>query len=163
MAHYKANSTNSQNFELSIDGKKIGELIYKKWYSFQAEIQMINGRHYALEPKGFWDSKIELIDGSNTILDFKMGWKGIIIRTFFNNKEETYLLSLKGILRTKFILFDTDKRELMAAETDFKWNKLNYDYDIETSSDFEKLVNKELLLLTILHCINYYITIVSAA
>ena len=163
MAHYKANSKNSQNFELSIDGKKIGELIYKKWYSFQAEILMNNGKQFLLEPKGFWDSKIELKEGTNTILDFKMGWKGIVIRTFFNKKEETYLLSLKGILRSKFILFDTDKRELMAAETDFKWNNLNYDYNIETSSDFEKLKNKELLLLTILHCINYYITIVLAA
>ena len=51
----------------------------------------------------------------------------------------------------------------MAAETSFKWSKLNFDYNIETTQVFDKFENKELLLLTILHCINYYITIVAAA
>ena len=51
----------------------------------------------------------------------------------------------------------------MVAETDFKWNKLNYDYNIETSKNFDDFDNKELLLLTILHCINYYVTIIASA
>jgi hypothetical protein len=53
-------------------------------------------------------------------------------------------------------LIDTNKRELMVAETDFKWNKLNYDYKIETAPNFYNFNNKELMILTILHCINYY-------
>ena len=36
-------------------------------------------------------------------------------------------------------------------------------YNIETTPVFDNFENKELLLLTILHCINYYITIVAAA
>ena len=91
-----------------------------------------------------------------------MGWKGIIIKTFFNSKEETYLLKLNGLLSNKFVLIDTDKNELMVAETDFKWNKLNYDYNIETTRDFDDFDKKELLLLTILHCINYYMTIIAS-
>ena len=62
-----------------------------------------------------------------------------------------------------FFFFDTNDEELMAAETSFKWSKLNFDYNIETTQVFDKFENKELLLLTILHCINYYITIVAAA
>ena len=46
------------------------------------------------------------------------------------------------------------------AENDFKWNKLNYDYNIETTRDFDNFYKKELLLLSTLHCINYYMTIV---
>lgn len=162
MGEYKANSTNSQNFSLTFENQKAGELIYKKWYSFKAEIVLSDGSMYQLEPKGFWDSKIELKDGSITLLEFKMGWKGIIIKTFFNNKEDAYLLKLNGLLSSKFVLIDTEKNELMVAETDFKWNKLNYDYNIETSKKFEEFENKELLLLTILHCINYYMTIVAS-
>jgi len=163
MGQYKANSTNSQNFSLTLDNKKIGELVYKKWYSFSAEILMSDGAKYQLEPKGFWDSKIELKDDTNILLEFKMGWKGIIIKTLFYDKEQTFLLTLKGLLSNKFVLLDTNKEELVVAETDFKWSKLNYDYNIETTQRFDSFDNKQLLLLTILHCINYYMTLIAAA
>ena len=64
---------------------------------------------------------------------------------------------------SKFVLIDTEKRELMVAEADFKWNKLNYDYIIVTTQNFDYFNHKELLLLSILNCINYYMTIVVAA
>ena len=163
MGQYKANATNSHNFTLRFDYQKVGELVYKKWYSFSAEMQMTDGTKYQLEPTGFWDSKIELKDDTQTLLEFKMGWKGIIIKTLFNDSKEVFLLKLKGLLSNKFVLLDTNDEELMAAETSFKWSKLNFDYNIETTQVFDKFENKELLLLTILHCINYYITIVAAA
>lgn len=161
MGQYNANSTNSQNFSLTSYNEIKGELIYKKWYSFSAEILLANGTKYQLEPKGFWDSKIELKDDIKTLLEFKMGWKGIIIKTFFDNKEDVFLVKLNSILGNKFVLLDTQETELLTAETDFKWNKFNYDYNIETTRNFDNFDKKELLLLTILHCINYYMTIIS--
>lgn len=161
MGQYTANSINSQNFSLTSHDQKIGELVYKKWYSFDAEIILTNGVKYQLEPKGFWESKIELKDDTKTLLEFNMGWNGIIIKTLFDNKEDTFLLGLKGLLGNKFALFDTDKTELVVAETDFKWNKLNFDYTIETTPYFDNFNNKELVLLTVLHCINYYMTIIA--
>lgn len=163
MAHYTANSTNSKNFSLNVNDQTLGQLIYNKWYSFDAEIIMADHTKYTLESKGFWDSKIELKDASSTLLEFKMGWKGIEIKTFYGNKEETFLLKLTGLLSSKFVLIDTEKRELVAAETNFKWSTLNYNYTIETSETFEDFENKELLLLTVLHCINYYMTVIAAA
>ena len=163
MGHYKANASNSHNFILTFDNQNVGELVYKKWYSFSAEIRMTEGTKYQLEPKGFWDSKIELKDDTQTLLEFKMGWKGIIIKSLFNDREEVFLLKLKGLLSNKFVLLDTNDEELMAAETSFKWSRFNFDYNIETTPVFDNFENKELLLLTILHCINYYLTIVAAA
>ena len=159
MAQYQANSRNTQNFSLTLGNQKIGELIYSKWYSFKAEIVLADDTKYQLEPKGFWDSKIELKDNEKTLLDFKLGWKGIVIKSFLDNQEQTYLLKLKSLLSYKFMLIDTNNDVLMAAETHFKWNKFSYDYSIETSPVFEHFDNKELLLLTILHCINYYMTV----
>ena len=52
MGHYKANATNSHNFSLTFDNQKVGELVYKKWYSFSAEIQLTDGLNYQLEPTG---------------------------------------------------------------------------------------------------------------
>ena len=163
MSNYKANSTNSLNFELTYNNKKIGELIYGKWYSFNANIHLFNGDKLKLEPKGFWNSKVELKNTENILLEFKMGWNGIIIKTFFNNKEENYLLTQKGLLSNKFILLDTEKNEILVAESNFKWKNLNYDYNIETSQKFDNTPNKDILILTILHCINYYITIIVSA
>lgn len=158
MGKYKGNSINSRNFNLTFDNLKIGELIYEKWYSFNADILLSDGAKYQLEPKGFWDYKIELKDNTNVLLEFKMGWKGIIIKTFFDNKGDTFLLKLNGLLGSDFVLIDKDKNELMIIETDIKWTKLNYDYNIETTQNFENFDNKELLLLTLLHCVNYYMT-----
>ena len=163
MVSYKANSTNLRNFSLTLNKETVGELIYKKWYSFTAEILLSNGAKYDLEPKGFWESKIELKDGDSTLLEFKMGWRGIVIKTFFNKKEATFLLKASGLLSRKFVLLNTDKEELLAAEADFKWSKFNYDYNIETTEEFERFDQKEALLLTIPHCINYYMTLVAAA
>lgn len=163
MGHYNANSTDSQNFNLTFDNQSVGELIYKKWYSFSAEIVKSDGKKYQLEPKGFWDSKIELKDDTKTLLEFEMGWKGIVIKTFFDNKKDTFLLKLNGLLSSNFVLTDTDNKELLVAETDFKWNKLNYDYNIETTQNFDNFDNKELLLLTVLHCLNYYMAFSGSA
>ena len=55
MGEYRANSANTKNFSLISDNKEVGELLYKKWYSFEAEIVLTNGQQYQLESKGFWD------------------------------------------------------------------------------------------------------------
>ncbi len=163
MAFYKANSTNSRNFKVTLENQEIGELLIKKWYSFDADLIMSDGKNYQLITKGFWDSKVELIDGSQTLLDFKMGWKGIVIKTYFDNQERQYLLKLQGFINSKFILIDESDQELSVASTDFKWLTLNFDYDIETTSSFDQLRNRDLLLMTMLHCMNYYISYISAA
>jgi hypothetical protein len=163
MGHYKANSTNSRNFTLTQNDSAIGELKYAQWYSFKAEIALPDDSGYQLEPRGFWNSKIELSKNGKLLCDFEIGWKGIVISTHFDAIEKSYLLKLKGLLGNKYILVDTAENELLAAVADFKWNKLNFDYDLETSNRFDGFENKELLLLTILHCINYYIAFVSSS
>ena len=161
MALYIANATNSQDFSVTADNQKIGDLLYEKWYSFSARILMADGSSYQLEPAGFWESKIELKDRNKTLIEFSMGWKGIIIKTLFNGREETFLLKLKGLLSNKFILLDVDKEELLVAETEFKWRKLSFNCNMETTAKFESFDNKEPSLLTILHCVNYYMATMS--
>lgn len=159
MANYIANSTNSLTFHLTSDIEKIGELIYEKWYASNAEIKMSNGVKFQLKPKGIWNSKIELKDGEKTILEFKLGWNGVLINTFFNENEESYSLCAKGFSSNKFILTDSDKKELLVAEMDTKWNNPNYKYSIKTTNEFESFTDKDVLILALLHCINYYIYI----
>lgn len=163
MEQYLVTSKDALNFTLISNNQNAGALIYKKWYSFDAEIVMADNSKYVLEPKGFWDSKIELKKNDKILLEFKMGWKGIVIKTFFDNKEEVFLLKMKGLLKSQFVLASADLQELLVAEADFQWSKFNYDYTIKTFNDFEKFDNKDLLILTTLHCINYYMTIIIAS
>jgi hypothetical protein len=163
MAKYNINSTNSRTFSLTSDNVSIGELKYSNWYSFKAEILLADKSFYQLEPKGFWDYKIELKKDEKVLLDFKMAWQGIIINTKFDGNEKKFLLKLKGFLSSKYVLVDTDEKELLEVATDFKWSKLNFDCTIETTKEFDNFENKELLLLTIIHCINYQMSINASA
>jgi hypothetical protein len=162
MTKYKAISTNSIDFNLITNNVNIGRLKYEKWYSFKAEMFLADNSHYRLEPIGFWNSKIELQKEGEKLLEFEMGWKGIVITTLFKGIEKKYLLGLKGLLSSEFVLIDTNERALLSVDADFKWTNLNYDFHIETSKEFDDFENKELLLLTILHCINYYIAFISS-
>ncbi len=159
MANYIAKSTNSLSFYLTSDDEKIGELIYEKWYASNAEIKTFDGANFHLKSKGLWNSKIELKDGEKTILEFKLGWNGILIKTFFQNSEKNYILRTKGISSNKFILTDSEKKELLVAEMDTKLDNLNHKYSIRTTNEFESFRNKNILVLALLHCINYYIYI----
>ncbi len=160
MGNYIANSINSQNFILTKNNLKVGELNYPKWYTFNAEVILSDNSKYQLKTTGIWDNKVELKQNEIKLLEFKMSWKGIIVKDFFDNTEKTYLLKQTGLLNCKFILVDEENIELIVAEADFKGNSLNYDYNIETANEFDNNKNKELLLLTTLHCINYYISII---
>jgi len=97
------------------------------------------------------------------LLDFKIGWKGIVFTTNIDGNSKDYLLKLKGLLNSKYVLVDTNDKELFVVEFDFKWRKLEFDYNLVTSDEFENFENKELLLLTAVHCINYYLTLITGS
>lgn len=101
-----------------------------------------------------WNSKIELKDQEKTLLEFKLGWNGILIKTFFNDLEKKYLLRIKGLSSNKFILTDAEKNEILVAEMDTKWDNLNYKYTINTTDEFENFPHKNIMVLALLHCIN---------
>lgn len=163
MGQYKVSSINQKNFGLTLNDKLIGELVYPKWYSFKADINIDGKTEYKFVTKGRWNYKIELQQNNKTLLELKISWKGIVLKTHFDNKEKNYLLKLKTLLSRNYILIDTDKNELVSVDTDFQWKKLRFDYTIATTDEFDKLENKELFLFTILHSINYHKAMAMAA
>ena len=156
MKRYDVISTNYRNFSLILDDVHMAELIYPNWFSFKAEIKLADNSKLSLEPRGFWDAKIELKNGEDVIMNFKLGWKGILINVKSYGFEESYLLKNKGLLNSRYVLIDTSEQELLAVKSDFIWSKFKLDYLIETSEEFDKLKMKEAFLLTIIHSINFY-------
>ncbi|MDO7848070.1 hypothetical protein Q5H92_17020 [Hymenobacter sp. M29] len=165
MQHYQAKSLDTKHFELTQADAPVGALEYESWFSFKAEIMLANHRHYAVRPKGFWGTTIEVKDQQKQVLlDFKMNWKGqILIRTHFGGTEDFYILKHKGLLNSSFILLHGEETELLSIVPDYKWTKLSIDYQLGASEAFERLAHKELLLLTTIHCANYYLTMLTAA
>lgn len=159
MTEYQAKSSNTLSFELTREDKLVGKLSYESWFKFNAVIEIANSSTYQVEPKGFWGTTIELKDGEKVLLKFKMNWKGeIVIQTYFNNLEQGYIFKASGLFKTSFILIDQEGTELLVMMPHFKWNKMNYEYQVTTADNFDTFPNKEILLMSSLHCANYYMS-----
>lgn len=153
---YQATSEKFTHFTISRDEKPIGQLIYKNWFKFNAEIEILNSK-YQIEPKGFWGSTVELKDGKDLLLKFSMNWDGnIVINTYINNLEKNYTFSHKGFFRESFVLSDEKGNELLIMKPNVQWRSLKYDYEINASEIFENFNEKNILLFTSLHCANYF-------
>nr|WP_295921820.1 hypothetical protein [uncultured Dyadobacter sp.] len=162
MADYQAKSTDSLTFDLTGGKGLIGSLSYKNWFSFSASIKMAHNLTYQVEPKGFWSTTIEVKQEGNQLLTFAINWHGdIVMQTHFYDVTAHYLFKHRGVFRESFVLTDHDGSELLAMTPDLKWRTLNYDYHITTSERFESLASKELMLLTCLHCVNYYMSMIA--
>lgn len=159
MAEYKAKSGSSLNFELTQGDQLIGKLIYKSWFKFNAGIELSDNISYQVEPKGFWGTTIELKDNEKVLLKFTMNWNGqIVINTYFDGTDKSYVFKHKGLFKESYILVDEDGTELMVMKPQMKWKNLSYEYDVSTSDEFEALTYHKILLMISLHCANYYIS-----
>lgn len=161
MAIYHAKSTNGLSFEVSKDSEVIGQLTYSSWFKFNAAITILETT-YPVEPKGFWDTSIDVRDGEKVLLSFSMGWRGqIVLQTYFNDAEEEYVFNHRGVFRESFVLTDRAGTELLVMKPQLKWAMMNYEYELTTTDAFEALPDKHILLLTALHCANYYLSMMT--
>jgi len=158
---YHAKSNNYLSFELTKDEKTIGKLTYKSWFKFSAEIEILNSK-YQVEPKGFWGTNVEIKDGKIVLMKFTMNWDGnIILHSYFDNDEKTYIFKNKGFFRDSFVLTDEKGTEILTMKPNFKWNSFSYEYAITTSEIFETFEQKNILLMNSVHCANYYMAMMS--
>ena len=162
MAEYQTKSSDFLSFDLTKDGKSIGKLAYKSWFKFDAVILIANYTSYQVEPKGFWSSTIELREREKLLLKFQMNWNGeIVLETFFGDSEKGYVFKHKGVFKESFVLTDHEGTELVVMKPHLKWALLNYEYVITTTDLFEDQPNKEILLMTSIHCANYYMSMIA--
>ena len=162
MKEYSAISKNFRKYILLADEHPLAEMNYFNWYSLKASITLSDSSQFLLKPKGIWNSTIELWMDEKVLLYYKFGWKGINIKIQSENIEESYLLKPIGFFKYKYVLIDSNKKELLTVKPKFNWNKFNHDFAIESTEEFENLNLKEAVLLTIVHSINYMIALKSA-
>ena len=162
MAEYQAKPKNQLIFDLTQADILVGKLSYKSWFKFDALIEIADNLTYQVEPKGFWGTTIELKDNEKVLLKFSMNWNGeIVIQSYFDDIEQGYIFRHRGIFRESFVLIDKEGTELLVMKPHLKWSLMSYEYEITTSDVFESFSNKEILLLTSLHCTNYYVSMIA--
>jgi|GEM_PF-291759 len=159
MTTYSVKSTQSKLFTLSQDDTILGSLTYESWFSYQATIALSNGLTYAIQPKGFWGTTVEIKSGEAVLFDFTMKWDGqIVIRKNADDVDAAFIVEYKSVIKNTFILLGHDNKELLLIKPSFTWNKSSYDYQLTASATFEHLPNKALVLLVAIHCVNYYLS-----
>ena len=164
MKELAVKSDGFRKFNLLEADNVIGSLYYTKWFSFNAEIALASGAVYQVAQKGSWGTTIELKKDEQVLLSFKMGWNGsIIIESELGGVNRDFVLKPKGLFRNTYVLIDTEETELMALKPNYRWNNLGFDYRIESSEIFESPELHHVLCLVAIHCVNYYMSMATAA
>jgi hypothetical protein len=163
MTEYKVTASGNQDFQLLANDSLVGTLRYPHWYSIKAGITLADGSTFQVEPRGFWGTTIELKNEHNVLLTFKMSWNGdIIIKSKLNDTGKAFVFKSKSVLKHTYALQDKKGRELLVIQPDFQWSKLNYNYTISTTEHSAEVESQALLLLMVIHCANYFMTMMAA-
>ncbi|GAB3830631.1 hypothetical protein [Hymenobacter jeollabukensis] len=165
MAEYHATADGNRHFTLTQGAHPLGQLVYPKWFAFEATLTLADQSAFEVKPKGFWGTTIELLQDGRPLMRFKMGWNGNIIlhAAIPGQLEQDFVFKQQGFFKNRFVLTDAQHQELLAVQPDFKWKQFAYEYALATTDAFEALAFKPVLLLLIVHCANYYMTMMSAA
>lgn len=157
MADYIVKSKEGRKFSLLQEERLIGELNYKNWFSYKAEILFPDYSACQIEPKGFWGTTIELTQNEMLLLTFKMHWDGSIsIKTAYSNNDDDYVFKMKDTFnKSTLVLLNTKEQSLLTVSTDINWGTLHYNYSIITSDLFETLNKKDILLMAVIHAANF--------
>jgi hypothetical protein len=152
----KAICTESKNFELFENTKKLGRLTYKNWFSTSAEIEVDKVSSYEIKPKDMLGVAFSLHKDNIEVATLKMNLNGQMVFAF--KDEQGYVFKRKSMLNSKYIIENNNGQELIRFMPSFDWRNLKYSYDIayEDKPDI-------LLVLTGMYCANYFIALSGGA
>lgn len=146
-----AKSISSRNFRLEDENaQNLGELIYPKWYSTQAEIK-IESKIFRIDRKGFWTTSIEIFEYEKLLMKFKMDWKGNIIMTSFLNGEKHFIIKKEKWFSETLLMKDEYDKIYLKLKRSFKWKDFKYYYDIALEEELQPVE-----ILGIIHVVNYF-------
>lgn len=122
MAEYRVTAENTRCFRLTNGAHAVGELIYAKWFTFDATLTLTDQPAFQIKPRGFWGTTIELQQHGSTLLHFTMGWNGDILlhATFPEHPHQTFIFRQKGVFKSHYVLTDDQGLELLAVQHDFR-------------------------------------------
>lgn len=155
MIPYIGTSNDSKIFYLNHNSKIIGDLYYSSLQ--HAEVHLSSGQLFTFSNTEEWNSAIELKENERTLLTTQLGWNGIDMEIIGSQKR--YLLKMRKYFNGPYFLLDESGHELFTVDIVFKWSKKDFKYTFNPAPYFDNLHNKELILFSAMHGINYYLSI----
>jgi len=150
---YSAVGTHNRHFEL-IDERNVahGRLGYTSWFSINAEMVMNNGDNYEIDKNNVWHTSVHINKNSNEIGKMKFNWSGQIVIEL--NEGKTYIFKHGSLLRRRFVLVDSDEREIIMLQPSFNWSELSFNYEIEADEKHPESRDPAFILLLV-YCGNF--------
>lgn len=157
---YKVINTKFRHYELQ-DSQNIplGTMEMKFFFTFRSEIKLKDGKTYQIEPKGFWGTEFQLLEGDNELMHFKFDWAGRIKINTAQGVE--YHVKRQNIFNPHYVLFDDTDTEMVILNPHYEWTKFKMNYDIDVNPSFTEV--SPLLLLAFAAIISISLTRAGAA
>ncbi|MDT0685925.1 aminotransferase [Autumnicola psychrophila] len=156
-------SSGKGNFKIIKNDQEVCELVYNNWFSDKAQT-VLNRNNIEIKPKNIWTSKVDIFTNKKKIGDITFNLKGhMVIRLEKeDSKEYNYLLKNKAKWKLRFEVYNESEILQFSLNSVNKWNKLNYDYNVEVA-DYNSEFELEELLIYCGYAANLYLAIISAA
>ncbi|WP_019990509.1 hypothetical protein [Rudanella lutea] len=146
------------------EGKALSTIAYESWFSSTASAT-VDGREVVIKSRNIWSSNFDVfVDGVDRG-DITFNWKGhIIIKlTGETGATQTVRLRMKGFWNYHFVLENEQETILMELRPTFKWQKMNYNYDVHFAQDTVSSFDRALLLIICGYGANLYMTMMAGA
>lgn len=157
----QANSTDKKTFQLTDEGRLIGEIIYQTMFFLKADIKIPNSEDYKILPVGFFKTSIIVTQQDAEIARLVMNWKGQIVITFYDGQE--FLLKLNGVFKNNYSVENQDGEKLITLIPKFNWGSFQYNYEISSELNTNQNHNNSLLLALSVYATNYFIAAMSGS
>lgn len=149
MDKYKIISQNYRKYNLIHNSSIIAQLSYEKWYNHNnPKISIENKTNCSIEKMNIWKSNFKAKIKDKVILEFIFGWNSIIKINYIENE----ILKKESFWNSNYIILDGLENQICKIETKYTWRNWKTNYII-TNYNFPYTENKELIYLTIIHCI----------
>jgi hypothetical protein len=130
---------------------QLGRIIYTKWYSGNnAEITVGENTLYKIVPKGFWQSKLEVVQGDVVVLTTASKFVGYTISRPIDN-ERAYSFKYRGFLKNGYKLVNYKDEVLLEISPNFSWKKVYPGFTIACADSFGNDDFERLLIMMSVH------------
>lgn len=160
MKEYIVKAEKGRKYRLFEGEKELGLLSHNKWFSMNSEIEFSDYKKLSVVSVGFWNNKMTVMSNDTEVASFKMTFSGGMQIT---TNSEVYRLKLKGIFKSGFILTDESNETLLTADYRLVWKSMSNDFTFVSSEAFERISDKETMLMIVLAAANYYIAVLASA
>ncbi|MBF02919.1 MAG: hypothetical protein CMP76_06445 [Flavobacterium sp.] len=132
----------------------LGEMDYKGWFNSNYPSFFINGSgNFIIKKPSIWKSNFSIYNGNQKILSSLFQWNGSVLLKLFNQSNvEVFKLKRKSVWKSNYVLLNEKGNELLFIYCQYQWKIWKTKYYIQENTTFTSN-NKEILYLTLIHCI----------